>query len=423
MEINIRPNQVAQSDFLSDFSSKECMYLGGYGSGKSYSLYRKHLVLHMKNATPSLIVAPTYSDLFRVSVPNLQSALDEWGIRYKTFPNGQGALKFPYIDLFDNPIYLISGAEPHRLVGFEVGCAGVDECARLGSSDIPMLDVPNLIRARIRHPKATIKQINWATTPEGTNSWCYRDFIENKTKERSIYIGSTVKNNALPQDYIESLKSSYSSRLQDAYLHGQFINASANLQFWAFDRKYVTSSDFVAPNEGKAFIGIDENVSPLSMLWGRYTKDRMWFAGEVQIKDNANVLQLTGRYSSDDKRFDLFGDSSINRRNTIGERFIDVFIKEMKSKGYQITDRVNKANFDIFSSAECVNNCFEKNRIRIHPNCKQLIKDLENAQYKPGTLETLKSNGADPHMGDIIRYCVFSEFRPGTSLVSTNKLF
>lgn len=419
MEINIVPNQVAQSNFLTDYSSKECLYLGGYGSGKSYSLYRKHLVLHMKNLCSSLIVAPTYSDLFRVSVPNIQSALDEWGIKYKTFPNGQGALKFPYIELFDNPIYLISGAEPQRLVGFEVSCAAVDECARVTSSDIPMNDVPNLIRARIRHPKATLKQINWATTPEGTNSWCYRDFVENKTPERSIYIGSTVKNSALPQDYIESLKSSYSSKLQDAYLHGQFINASANLQFWAFDRKYVTATPNVSFNEGKAFVGIDENVSPLSMLYGRYTKDKIWFAGEVQIKDNANVLQLTTRYSSDDKRFDLFGDSSINRRNTVGERFIDVFLKEMRSKGYQVTDKVNKANFDVFSSAECCNNCLEKDKVRISPNCKQLIKDLENAAYKPGTLDTLKGTH-DPHTADIFRYCIFSEFRPGTSIKNFN---
>jgi phage terminase large subunit len=421
MEIKIRPNQEPQERFLKDFTSKECLYLGGYGSGKSWSLYRKHLVLHMKNLSPSLVVAPTYSDLFRVSVPSLQSALDEWGVSYKTFPNGQGSLKFPYIDLFDNPIYLISGAEPQRLVGFEVSSIAVDECARVSSNDIPMLDVPNLIRARLRHPKGVIKQLNFATTPEGTNSWCYRDFVENKTPERSLYIGSTLNNKALPKDYIESLQSSYSSKLQEAYLHGQFINSSANLQFWAFDRKYVTGTPNVLPNEGKAFVGIDENVSPLSMLYGRYTKDKIWFENEVQIKDNANVLQLSSRYNSSDKRFDLFGDASINRRNTIGERFIDVFLKDMRSKGFIVTDRVNKANFDVFSSAECVNNCFEKNRIRVHPNCKQLIKDLENASYKPGTLDTLKGQ-FDPHLGDVIRYVIFTEFRPNQGIIQRGQL-
>jgi len=33
MQINIKPNQVAQSDFLRDFTSKECLYLSGFGGG------------------------------------------------------------------------------------------------------------------------------------------------------------------------------------------------------------------------------------------------------------------------------------------------------------------------------------------------------------------------------------------------------
>lgn len=411
MDIKIKPNQVAQSDFLSDFTSKECLYLSGFGGGKTWAGARKLLVLHLKNQCPSLALAPTYGDLFRIVVPALQAACDEWQIPYKTYSNGNASKKYPFMEVNGNDIFLLSGDSPERLVGFEVGAIWSDESARLKSSDIPMLDVPTLIRGRLRHPQALIKQIIYTSTPEGTNCFLYKDFVENKTSDRSLYIGSTVHNKALPSDYIKSLKSSYSSKLQDAYLHGQFINASANLQFWAFDRKYVTSDAYVAPNEGRAFIGIDENVSPLSMLYGRYTRDKIWFENEVQIKDNANVLQLTGRYDKDDKRFDLYGDSSINRRNTVGERFIDVFIREMRSRGYVVTDKVNKANFDVFSSAECVNNCFEKNKVRIHPQCKQLIKDLENASYKPGTLDTLKG-AADPHLGDVIRYVIFSEYRP-----------
>ena len=33
MPININPNQKAQSDFLNDFTSKECLYLSGFGGG------------------------------------------------------------------------------------------------------------------------------------------------------------------------------------------------------------------------------------------------------------------------------------------------------------------------------------------------------------------------------------------------------
>jgi hypothetical protein len=33
MEIKIIPNQVAQSNFLTDFTSKECLYLSGFGGG------------------------------------------------------------------------------------------------------------------------------------------------------------------------------------------------------------------------------------------------------------------------------------------------------------------------------------------------------------------------------------------------------
>jgi len=420
MNINIVPNQVAQHLFLSDFTSKECLYLSGFGAGKTWAGSRKLLLLHLKNKCQSLALAPTYGDLFRIVVPALHAALDEWKVPYHTYPNGNSSKKYPYIEVAGYDILLMSGDSPERLVGFEVGAIWSDESARLKSSDIPMLDVPTLIRGRLRHPTATHKQIIYTSTPEGTNNFLYRDFVENLTSERKIYIGSTVKNSALPSDYVESLKSSYSSRLQAAYLHGQFINASANLQFWGFDRKYVTSDPFVKEDEGRAWISIDENISPLSMAYGRFTRDKIWVAGEVQIKDNANVLQLTGRYHSKDTHFNLYGDSSINRRNTIGERFVDVFISEMKNNKYTITDKVNSRNFDVFTSAECTNKLLEDGKIRIDPSCKQLIKDLENAQYKPGTLDTLKTGGNDPHCGDLFRYFCFSEFRPGTRIKATN---
>jgi len=384
------------------------------GVSKTWAGSRKLLLIHLQNNCQSLAIAPTYGDLFRIVVPAIQSALDEWKIAYKTYPNGNASKKYPYIEVMGNDILLLSGDSPERLVGFETGAIWSDESARLKSSDVPMLDVPTLIRGRLRHPKAKIKQIIYTSTPEGTNSFLYRDFVENKTPERSIYIGSTINNTALPKDYVESLKSSYSSKLQAAYLHGQFINASANLLFWAFDRKYVTSDSYVKANEGKQWVGIDENVSPLSLLYGRYTKDKIWVAGEIQIKDNANVKQLASRLNLDDKTFELFGDSSINRRNTIGERFVDIFIKEMKEKGYKITDRVNKKNFDVFSTAERCNKLFEDSKVRISTACKQLIKDFENACYKPGTLESLKTGGADAHLGDIYRYLIGTEFMSST---------
>ena len=420
MEVNIQPNQEAQERFLKDFTSKECLYLAGFGGGKTWAGSRKLLLLHLMNKCQSLVVTPTFGDLFRIAVPAIQSALDEWKIPYKTYPGGSGERKYPFIDVMGHPILLLSGDSPERLVGFQVGSAWCDESARLKQSDIPMKDVPTLIRGRLRHPDAKIKQIIHTSTPEGTNSFLYRDFVENKTDDRELYVGSTTLNSALPADYIESLKSSYSSRLQAAYLHGQFINASANIQFWAFDRKFVVDEPFVKDTEGKQWVGIDENVSPLSLLYGRYTADRIWIAGEIQIKDNANVMQLVSRLHLTDKHFELFGDSSINRRNTIGERFVDIFIRGCKEKGYVIKDRVNASNYNVFSTAEKVCKFFEDGKIRIHSSCKAAIKDFENGAYKAGTLDTLKGN-ADPHYNDIFRYLVATEWmKPSIKPIAIN---
>jgi len=391
--------------------------------GKTWAGSRKLLCLHFKNQCPSLAVAPTYGDLFRIVVPAIQGALDEWGITYKTYPNGNAAKKYPFIEVLGNDILLLSGDSPERMVGFEVGAIWSDESARLKSSDIPMLDVPTLIRGRLRHPKATIKQILYTSTPEGTDCFLYRDFVENKTSERSIYVGSTINNTALPSDYIDSLKSSYSSRLQAAYLHGQFINASANLQFWAFDRKYVSNDAFIAPNEGCAFLTTDENVSPIHALYGRYTKDKIWVAGEIYINDNATVQQLISRYTESDKRLDVYGDASINRRNTVGQRFVDILMNGLKTKGYQTRNKTQIHNPEVFASAERTNKLLEDGNIRIHPSAKEFIKQLENAQYKPGTLDTLKSGGQDPHGCDAFRMMVWEEFRPGTRIQTNVDLF
>ena len=98
-------NQPAQRDFMQDWKSQACAYVGGWGSGKSWAGARKLIHQHLYNAVDSrgrltgcksLAIAETHSQGATLIIPSIESAADELGIEHRMLDPGKlRAIEFP----------------------------------------------------------------------------------------------------------------------------------------------------------------------------------------------------------------------------------------------------------------------------------------------------------------------------------------
>ena len=58
----------------------------------------------------------------------------------------------------------------------------------------------------------------------------------------------------------------------------------------------------------------------------------------------------------------------------------------------------------------CVNNLFDKESIKVHPNCKTLIRDLEAVEQDPKDFSKNKKNPKLTHASDTMDYMLTIEF-------------
>ena len=74
-EIQLIGNQRAQHDALVDWQPGTILYQAGVGGGKTWAFARKFLMLHAYNGCKGFVTAPTFSDLWRLCVPEMEAAL------------------------------------------------------------------------------------------------------------------------------------------------------------------------------------------------------------------------------------------------------------------------------------------------------------------------------------------------------------
>jgi hypothetical protein len=411
--------QAGQHDFLCDMAPGWTLYQGGYGSGKTWAAARKFLAMHCMNQSPSMAVAPTYGDLWRFIVPELQRACDEWGKAISIKAYGSGEDRFCHAVINGAKIYLMSGDAPKRIAGFEVGLIWIDEGARVKEDGVnPTNDAPTQIRARLRHKRARVLAGMISTTPEGMETWIQRDFHDAPKADHRHYRGTTSGNDTLPASYVESLKASFGAELATQYLDGMAVN-------YARDRAHATFSKAthvraLAPNTSLPLhIGADFNVAPMCWVVCQQQGDVLCVLDEVVITDNAQVdravMGLKERGWGSQFAMILHPDRSSKSRSTTGDPEISVLKTTAKAIGLNMTGDafgVNPAiNSRINTLCRLIYDAAGKVRFAVDPRCKRVIDDLEKTSrgpngYVPGP------EGARGHILDALGYVAWDLYQP-----------
>ena len=245
-----------QSQFFVS-KAKYPLFCGGFGSGKSETLFIK--LLSEKIARPQVDLgyfAPSYQLIRDIAYGRIQNLLDRMNIDYQLnksdnnlYLQGYGKIIFRTLEV------------PERIIGFEIFSGFMDEIDTM--RDATITEAWNKVIARCRQvdpdDPSGRNRVYSATTPEGYK-FCYRRWEKDPAPGYHIVKAPTSSNPHLPTDYIQSLRESYPANLIEAYLEGEFVNLTSKTVYSNFDRR-THHSDLTVEDFDDLYIGMDFNIN------------------------------------------------------------------------------------------------------------------------------------------------------------------
>lgn len=198
-------------------------------------------------------------------------------------------------------------------------------------------------------------------------------------------------------------------------------SATTGLVYPDFDQDYnISQAISLNPiingerTEPTLHIGMDFNVDNMMAVIGIRHEQELHIVEELHLEYNSNTQtmaeEISRRYGN--RRVIIYPDASGRNRSSTDS---NTNHKILKDKGWHlkfdhrgnplITDRVNVVNSVIL-------NAVGTRRLKVHPECKNVIKTLTRQTYKNGKPD--KDSGLD-HAGDALGYLIYQLYKPGNT--------
>jgi predicted phage terminase large subunit-like protein len=203
-EVKFRPTK-PQRAFINS-PTRNTAFIGGIGSGKTRASVVK--ALGMPANTIGMLVAPTFPMLRDTIVRTFSDIISKAPGALHSFNQSELRAK-----LFDGKEILFRSSDnPERLRGPNLAWAGLDEAALMKRETL------DIMLGRLRLEPGTM----WfTTTPKGKAHWL-AEYIDTGNVE--VHRSRTMDNPHLPQAYLDSLKSQYSSVFYQQEVLGEFVD-------------------------------------------------------------------------------------------------------------------------------------------------------------------------------------------------------
>jgi hypothetical protein len=396
---------------------------GGVGAGKTIAGAAESIRLAIENPEcDGMIVAPSFPLLERVTVRTILRLLPKSLVRERRKVER-------YIELINGSrIYYGSADRPETLEGSNLAWAWGDE-ARYFSQE-----AWEVLLARVRAPSAARQAIILTTTP--SRGWLQQQF-ENTTADVAQFVVPTASNHYLPEEYLATLKASYSEALFRQYVGGEWGTLEhAVFPEFSRDRHVVDLEVDLAHAVDVLF---DPGYRRASLLFVQHF-DRckahghekcLHVVGEWHPSNmpTARIVPTVGKLFERQawRRGTVFTDPAANAANvTVGYSDIDVW----EAAGW-------RTFFPTTPAERAIPNGIEQIRSLIAPmeGAPRLwfSSDLRNDQTKRGIVISLESSeypeakhgravsdtpikdGTIDHSRDALRYGVVSLFPPAQS--------
>ena len=392
----------AQRKFLEDEKHRIIGYLGGFGSGKSFALCAKAIVLGMQNpGTTAMVAEPSFPMIRTVFIPAMDDALARWDIDYdfRVSPQPEYILKLPT----GNVKILCQSAENwQRVRGQNISFVLWDEADTSPAETAQKAGEMFLARMRV----GKVNQLAIASTPEGFK-YCYRQFEEQKGPDKRLIRVRSQDNPNLPEGFIASLRRNYPPQLIQAYLDGHFVNLASCSLYPDFDRSAHYTDALPEPHE-TVFVGIDINVGNCVTQHMVKRGDVFHFFAESIYRDTQQIAQgLKELYAEQFEKgqLTLVPDAASSQRSTAAAQESDLGI--LKKAGHHVLDQ--RSNPLIQDRINAMNVLISQDRLLVGNGCKHLRRTLEQHAFDEKGKPEKGGTGMEDlsHAGDAAGYVAY----------------
>lgn len=384
-------------------------FSGPIGSGKSQALCQEAIKLSYINAgRTGLIGAPTYPMLRDATQAALFELLDRHQIPY----DFNRAENFLVMRETRSKILFRAVEEFERLRGSNLAWFGLDELTYTSEEAWLRLE------GRLRDPKAKKLCGFGVWTPKGYD-WVYERFIASNVDGYETVMAQPFENRFLLDkipDYYERLKSSYDSRFYNQEVLGEYLSMHAGRVYQAFERGGNVGETEV--DEWLPLLwALDFNVDPMCSVIGQVHRDGLVVVLDEIVLSRASTYdacaEFTARFESHAGGLIVYADATGARMQTTGKTDLVILREELKDYG-KVDFRIPKSNPAVRDRVTLMNSklgaASGARLLRVHPRCKELIRDFEQVSYKEGS--QLVDKDSDPrrtHLSDALGYLMWQE--------------
>lgn len=377
--------------------------IGGYGSGKTYSMIMHMLKLCSLNKGCAIgLLCPTLKMAKRDVIPTFLQIARENRIHNK-INKSDYSIYFPQTR---STVWIFHGEDDGQSI------RGPNLAAML-INEFTLISEQTYLAAlaRVRDPKAKFMQVAMSGTFEEFGG--IYDMVS-EDKDCELIYASTRNNKHLPESYVKMLESSYDEEMQKQYIDGLPVRRLGKIAAKSFRRdKHINEIATFNPEE-EVWVSIDFNVEPMSaVLWNHNPNSQYKLKAfdEVCLMNSDTpelgrvLLHKLSELGVAKEKVRLYPDPAGNARSTKGLNRSDIQI--LRDAGFPniLFHRSIKSVKDCMNA---VNALFDKDSILVHPSCKNLIADLEQIKWKDSGFEFDKSNSKRSHwldgMKDMIQF-------------------
>lgn len=372
----------------SDNNYKEFAYFGGFGSGKSLiTMLSTYQICMTYPKTHWLYARSTYGELADSVIPQFNELFQEKGYVYKKidreakFNNGS-VIKFR---AYDKDTKILSN-QYH----------GATFCQAEELAEEMYLQTWGRLRMRGNGiPKNIIMM-------EGNPAagWCKTKFKDNPLGDHTYFIeATTMDNDYLPEDYIDTMKRNYPDNWVARYIYGEWNNLDEMVfnEFRDCDHIIEPVDPQYIPGYCHLRMGLDYGWrTPSCILWAYINQDQ-----ELIFFDEFYEKEQTAK--------DI-NDASMRHFNTIKKKIIcvaDFSIKKPDRDGKSLWDDLEKfgmilteSNKDELRNITNFNLLLKQKRIKITRNCVNFIREIKNYKWKKVKLGSDKEIPDEPIQKD-----------------------
>lgn len=392
MKFTPKPKQIEFIGAVEQFVG----YVGGIGTGKSFSLIAKAL-FHSQESPNNLgiIVRKNFTDLRDSTMKDYE------------FYTGRKINESKKEDVLPNGSVILfrHGDELPTLKNINAGWFGIEQAEEFGDSTTWDMLIMRL-RRQCKH------RTGFLIANANGHNWIYKKFIKDGAPANHRIIQATTLDFAdiLPSDYIDNLKANLPERLYRRYVLNSHEEAEG-LVYSEFQASDIVEP-FEIPQGWEKGIVLDHGyTNPTAVLW--YAID--WDGNVVIYREHYECEKPVSYHAGVIKDFGLvdgIADPSIFSMTQQRAGYVYSIADEYAEFGIHLNPSQRE---DEFAAIARVNEFFKAKRIRIFKSCTNTISEFQTWKWKlarPGTNLNHPEVPEDKnnHSADCLKYLITSRF-------------